>query len=116
MIRITSKGFKGKGVYVGRPSVFGNPYPTKKSKYSNKVYSLRESLELYEKYFISNILPTKEFEELIKMYRKEEYLELDCWCVDREIRRFEDVDISRCKCHAEIIASAILFFCEPPED
>jgi len=73
MIRITSKGFKGKGVYVGRPSVFGNPYPIKKSKHSDKVYSLRESLESYEKYFISNILPSKEFEELIKTYRREGY-------------------------------------------
>ena len=113
MIKITSRGFKGKGVYVGRPSPFGNPFPTRKSKFSDEVYSLEESLELYRKHFEENLLGSREFGELVERYRKEGYLELDCWCVDREIRRSEEVDMERCRCHAEVIAFYILYLSEP---
>lgn len=108
MIRITSKGFKGKGIYVGRPSPFGNPYPTKRSKYSKRVFPLKESLYLYEDFFKETILGSREFNELVSKYRKEGYLELDCWCVDKEIYNLTDVKREHLKCHAEIIAFYIL--------
>ncbi len=114
MIRITSRGRRGKGVYVGRPSIFGNPFPVKKSKFSKEVYPLKKSLELYAKYFEENLLKSKEFEDLVNKYRKDGYLELDCYCIDREIRRSEEVKLSECKCHAELIAFYVLYLSELP--
>jgi len=73
MIRITNRGFKGKGIYIGRSkhgNVFGNPYPVKKSKFSEKVYSLKESLKLYRNYFEEKVLKSKEFKELVEKYKK----------------------------------------------
>jgi len=77
VIRITNQGFNGKGVYVGRPSVFGNPFPTKVSKYSKKVYSLRESLNLYMEHFEQNLLQSEEFRDLINQYRKNNFIQLN---------------------------------------
>ena len=108
MIKVTSRGFKGKGVYVGRPSPFGNPFPTRRSKFSDRVYPLEESLKLYEEHFRENLLGSREFKELVERYKEEGYLELDCWCVDREIRSSEEVNVEECRCHAEIIAFYIL--------
>jgi len=116
MVKITNEGFKGKGVYVGRPSVFGNPYPVKKSKHSDKVYSLKKSLELYTQHFEENILRSKQFEELVKKYRKKGYVELDCWCVNRKIQRSEEVRLEECRCHAEIIAYYLLYLNELPTE
>ena len=108
MIKLTSRGFKGKGVYVGRPSPFGNPFPTRRSKFSDRVYPLEESLKLYEEHFRENLLGSREFKELVERYKEEGYLELDCWCTDREIRSSGEVKVEECRCHAEIIAFYIL--------
>jgi len=108
MIRITRRGFSGGGVYIGRPSVFGNPFPTKRSKYSTKVYTLRESLSLYKRHFESKILHSAEFRSLVEEYRKRGYLELDCWCINKTVTSIEDIDMDNCKCHGEIIAYYIL--------
>lgn len=108
MIKITNKGFKTDGVYVGRPSVWGNPYPVKKSKYGKKVYSLKESLRLYRQYFERNLLDTEEFKKLVEEYRNTGYLKLNCWCINRTIRSKDDIDLENCRCHAEIIAWYIL--------
>ena len=113
MVKITKRGFKGNGVYVGRPSPFGNPFPIKKSKFSNRVYSLEESLKLYEKHFRENLLRSGELKGLVERYKKEGYLELDCWCVDRDISSSEEVGVEECRCHAEIIAFYILCLSEP---
>ncbi|RUM32402.1 MAG: hypothetical protein DSY42_01155 [Aquifex sp.] len=114
MIKITSKGFKGNGVYIGRNkygNVFGNPFPVKRSKFSEKVYSLRESLELYRKYFEEKVIKSREFKELVERYKTEGYLELDCWCINKTVRNIEDVDLNNCMCHGEIIAYYILKEC-----
>ena len=84
MIQITKYGFKTDGVYVGRPSVWGNPYPVKRSKYGKKVYSLRESLRLYRKHFEENLLNSYEFRKLVAEYKKTGYLKLNCWCMVHE--------------------------------
>jgi len=87
MISITNQGFNGKGVYVGRPSVFGNPFPIKVSKYSKKIYSIHDSLNLYMEYFKQNLLWSEEFRNLINQYRKNNFIQLDCWCINSTLNK-----------------------------
>lgn len=115
MIRITNRGFKGNGIYVGRSrygNVFGNPFPTKRSKFSSRVYTLEESLRLYRKYFEEKVINSKEFKRLVERYKEKGYLELDCWCINKTVRSIEDLDLNSCRCHGEIIAYYILKECE----
>ncbi len=109
-IKITKKGFKTAGVYVGRGrgNIFGNPYPVKASRYSDKVYSLRESLKLYREYFEKKVKNSYEFKKLVAKFQQEGYVELSCWCINKEIKSKEDIDINNCRCHAEIIAWYLL--------
>lgn len=115
MIRITNKGFRGRGLYVGRPSPFGNPFPVKRSRFSRRVYSLEDSLEKYREYFYRKFLQTAEgkktIEKLAREYAEKGYLELDCWCINKVIKDIREIDIfatEKLRCHAEIVAYAIM--------
>ena len=119
MIKITNKGFRGQGIYIGRSrkrNIFGNPFPVKQSKFSDKVYSLEESLRLYRKYFEDNVLNTQEFKRLIEEYKETGYLVLDCWCINKTIKSLEEINLSECKCHGEIFAYYILREIEKDEE
>ena len=125
---ITNKGFKCKtGYYIGRGSVFGNPYPIKKSKYSNKIYTLEESLILYDehfrsilynKHFVENIYDSDEWRKLLIQFIKNNSIQLNCFCTNKIIT-FDDylnwcsngVDYDKLECHGEIIARHLFDAC-----
>ena len=107
-IIITNNGFKGKGIYIGRPSIFGNPFPVKKSKYSDKIYSLKASLEKYKIYFEKRLKEDErfrtEFNKLLKILKVNKCLVLDCFCTNKVVSSIDDIDLDSCVCHGEIIA------------
>lgn len=79
--------YDGKGIeiYIGRPSLFGNPYSHLKrgtlAKY--KVKTRQEAIEAYREYFIYQIMGNKVFyAELnrIKELSKNNDVYLLCWC------------------------------------
>ncbi len=80
-------------VYVGRPSVWGNPYSTKDSKIAEfTVTTLDEALRGYERHLIEN-------EHLIARARRElRGKTLACWCVNDLNGRGDII------CHAQILA------------
>jgi len=98
MIRVTKDGFKGHGIYVGRPSKWGNPFRLK--RHGGK-YSLRESLRKYMKWIKDR---PELIEELVRIHKERGYL--DCWCVGRVYSKASE--IKRVKCHAEILAWLVL--------
>jgi len=100
MIKVTKKGFRGQGIYVGRPSKWGNPF---KLRRHGGRYSLRESLRLYKKWIESK---PELIDELVQVYKEKGELVLDCWCVERVYSKASE--IKRVKCHAEILAWLVL--------
>lgn len=100
MIRVTKDGYRGKGIYVGCPSKWGNPFRLRKH---GGQYSLRESLREYTQWVKDRPELVK---ELARVYKKQGYLQLDCWCVDKV---YENVnEIKSVRCHAEILAWLVL--------
>ncbi|MCD6262331.1 MAG: DUF4326 domain-containing protein [Deltaproteobacteria bacterium] len=109
MIRITSHGLNGTGIYIGRPSRYGNPYPTKRSRFSSKIYPLHESLKLYSKLVEEGKMDISRLE---MQYVKDGFLILDCWCIDKIVSSLEDVNPDSWRCHGEILAYHILKNCK----
>ena len=111
---ITNFGFKSHlGIYIGRGSKFGNPFPIKKSKYSSKIYSLDESLRLYNSHFLQNIRNSVEWENLIKEFKKNKTITLNCFCINAEFTINDylylknnglESNFSKLKCHGQILA------------
>ena len=104
-IKITNQGFREEGIYIGRPSPYGNPYPTKKSRFSDKVYPLRESLKMYAKKIDKGEI---DISELVEKYKNEGSLVLDCFCTNRVIQDISDIELEKCVCHGEVLAWYIL--------
>ena len=111
---LTSKGFKGSGRYIGRSKnlrlgIFGNPFPTKPSKFSKRIYTLEESLFLYRKWveeqLRSNPIFKEEFQKLIKSLKEKGEVILDCWCADCVIETPNHIPS---KCHGEVLALLLL--------
>lgn len=100
-ITITKKGPRGNGIYIGRPSKYGNPYPTKKSKFNDTIFPLAESLKRYREDIENG---TIDLSELMKTYKETGTLTLDCFCIERTITK----PCSATTCHGEIIANYIL--------
>lgn len=105
MIQIVNKKYyKEKGIYIGRPSFLGNPFPVKKSKFVDKIYSIDESLVLYKKWLWKQIqdrnqLVLRELYAIMKI----ENATLICWCVDKK---------GNGRCHGFIIRDCILWMKE----
>jgi hypothetical protein len=120
IIHITKQGFKlNDGIYIGRGSIFGNPFPTKRSKYSTNVYSLKESLILYHRYFLNKVIQKTQFHELVETFiTVPETLVLNCFCINRVftfdefqvINNKGQIPFDRFRCHGEIIAFYIFFY------
>lgn len=107
MIEITKKGLRGTGTYIGRPSPYGNPFPTKKSKYSKEIYTLEKSLKKYESLIRHGVI---NISDLVNKYNKDGKLILDCYCINKTINAHTEIDLDNCKCHGEIITYYILLF------
>ena len=112
-IRLTNRGFRGKGIYIGRPSKWGNPYPVKRSKFSNKTYSLSDSLLLYLK-----LVQEGKIDYLsLKDRMHDGLLVLDCFCINssysKDDLQYLETEIFKkhcrnLKCHGEILAYFLL--------
>lgn len=91
MITIVNRSCTDIGVYIGRPSIFGNPFEIGKDGTRSEV------IEKYEVYFCekleNDLLFKKEFDKLVEM-SKNGTLCLSCWCVPQ-------------RCHGEIIKKYI---------
>ncbi len=95
-IRVVNKrAYHGDGIYVGRPSILGNPFPMKSEKDRAEVIAkYRRWLWVELK---KNGEVAAELSRLVKIYREKGELTLICWCAPKA-------------CHAEVIKSAILLF------
>ena len=65
-------------IYIGRPSLFGNPYTSKDSKIAKyKVGSKKEAIDGYREHILDN---KNILEELIKQLEENGYNKLGCFC------------------------------------
>ena len=91
-VRIEIWNRNGLGVYVGRPSVFGNPFRLQDG------YSREESLRLYREYLREKLAEGGKLAEavdrLVETARRRGRLSLVCWCAPKP-------------CHAEAIAEEV---------
>jgi len=97
MIRVVNKKtFKGRGVYIGRPSIFGNPFTM--SKESDRV----DCIQKYKGWFWTQYHTDQKFyiavHELAEQARKGELI-LICWCAPKP-------------CHGDIIKDFIQYLNE----
>lgn len=86
MIKVVSKHWhRGAGIYIGRPSVFGNPFSHLDGTIAQfKVATREESIEKYKVWFDDKMLNdvnfNNEFEKLYQGWKKDGSLFLVCWC------------------------------------
>jgi hypothetical protein len=64
-------------IYIGRPSKYGNPYSSKKSKIAQNVNSKEESLKLFEQYLNDNDFLV---DDLIEEMKEKGVNKLGCFC------------------------------------
>jgi len=99
MIRIKNKRtYRGEGIYVGRPSLLGNPF-------SVSVYGKQKAIRLYREWLWDRILEQGEvYGELKRLENlaKQDDLTLICWCKNEETPCHGEIS-----CHADIIRNAI---------
>ena len=86
MIRVVNKRKEDSGVYIGRPSLLGNPFSHLSSKHAQiKVATREEAVDRYrgwleEQLEDSDSLEAKAFNNLVQFYREFGELTLVCWC------------------------------------
>ena len=86
-------------VYIGRPSIWGNPYSHKdKTIAKYKVNSVQEALDKYREYLLGNAYLMS---KLIHLKGKT----LGCWCVPRNHKKTDDP--TKYVCHGEILIELI---------
>lgn len=87
------KSFNKSGVYVGRPSPFGNPWPVDEKNSREKVVEQYRSW-LHEKMKNPNSIQYRSIMEMAKAERNGEVINLICWCAPLA-------------CHADVIKECI---------
>lgn len=91
MISVVNRTKSDAGIYVGRPSIFGNPFEIGRDGTRTQV------IQKYEDYFVRrlelDILFHREFMKLVDAAREGD-ITLACWCCPQ-------------RCHAEIIKKYI---------
>jgi hypothetical protein len=97
MIEIKNKrDYSGSGVYVGRPSPLGNPFPMLNEGMRDEVCDKYQAWLRAE--YKKNGAVKAELERLARMYKAQGRLVLVCWCAPK-------------RCHAQSIKKAILGIC-----
>lgn len=97
IIIVNIKFYKGRYEYIGRPSLLGNPFSIKDSKFNvKKVSDIDECIDRYEEYLIEEILKgnkeiISELQRLDEIAKSEDGLILGCFCFPFN------------RCHGEII-------------
>ena len=100
MIKVVNKKtYKGAGVYIGRPTPLGNPFPVSNGR--------ERCIEQYEQWLdeqlMTNPLVRTMFDALVVYYRHTGSLTLTCWCAPLA-------------CHGDVIARKIKEICNETED
>lgn len=83
------------GIYVGRPTQFGNPFRLKKD---GGDYTREESVRAYEEWLIEKIRNDEEFRRDVRKLAGEK---LTCWC--------QYSGDTKPACHAEVLAKHALY-------
>ena len=103
MIEVKNKRtFTSGGVYIGRPTILGNPFShiAKGTLAKYVVASREQSVESYRAYAKEQYKTNPEFKakinELAKQYAETSKLELVCWCAPLP-------------CHGDVLARVIEF-------
>jgi hypothetical protein len=92
-IRIVNKHHDtSAGVYVGRPTLLGNPYRVQRDARAQAVERYR--IWLRQQWQIGGAVK-EALLELARVYRERDELTLICWCAPQQ-------------CHAEVIREAVL--------
>ncbi|GIK43779.1 MAG: hypothetical protein BroJett011_76120 [Chloroflexota bacterium] len=109
MINVVSQKWYGKAkratdVYIGRPSLLGNPYAAKPSKYAQQsVSSDAEAVAQYRLWlreqYRTNPEIRAELLRLARLYQETGVLHLVCWC---KLKVNDDTP-----CHGDVIREAI---------
>ena len=92
MITVVNKHHDSSGVYVGRPTVLGNPYTLKEYHRTDAIARYR--LWLRQQWRRGGAV-RQELERLAAKYRRDGQLTLLCWCAPLP-------------CHADVIREAVL--------
>lgn len=85
MIEVKNKKtYKGKGVYIGRPSVLGNPFSHINTKSTIKVESREKAVSEYKEFIHKHIHKVNPISvaltDLLQEYLLTRSLTLICWC------------------------------------
>jgi len=94
-------------IYIGRPSKFQNPFPTKPSKFSTLKYSHEESMKMFFKYFEKEITTNQNLIKNIEVILNNNIdLTLSCFCIHRKftLKEYENFNLLDVTCHGEIIS------------
>lgn len=87
--RVSVKSGKHYDIYIGRPSIWGNPYSSKPSKYAKEIVNnKREAIEKYKNYILNN-------PELLEKLNELRGKTIACWCKENE------------KCHGDVLIELI---------
>jgi len=92
-IRVENKKhFQGQGIYIGRPSVLGNPYTL-------EMYSREQSIALYREWlaieYPKSLAVRRQINALLQLYERGEDVVLICWC-------------KPLPCHGDVIVEFVL--------
>lgn len=104
MITVVNSRNTGSGVYIGRPTVFGNPFTHIKDRNTLAEFiceSRDEAVDKYEEWFYKELGRNKQLEQelknLIERYKRSGELYLRCWCAPK-------------RCHGDVIKKYIESF------
>ena len=88
MITVVNKRYESTGIYIGRPSILGNPFVIGKD--GSRVEVVRKYSEWFYEQLGSNRALIEEIERLQYHYKINKQLTLVCWCAPLE-------------CHGDVI-------------
>lgn len=112
---ITALGNKElSGIYIGRPSVLGNPYPTKVSNFRvDKIYTNEESMDKYRQYILKEIKKNEKLKKILMTLKKRilenKDIQLNCWCILEKIDFENYEEKEKIRCHGQIIYEYLYF-------
>lgn len=85
------KTYKGKGVYIGRPSSLGNPF-------TEREHGRDKAIKLYKDWLLGEGMESPAvrdaFDELVDTAKSQRELTLICWCAPKA-------------CHGDVLAALI---------
>jgi len=93
-------------IYIGRPSILKNPFPTKPSKFSTLTYSHSESMKMFLKYITNKYKTDLEFNKYLNDLMEIDNLSFSCFCIHKKFTLidFKNFNINNVICHGEIIS------------